>query len=381
MPITQFRTLIILINKRFTLLSSIGLLALLGYLFIRLFTHVSIAQEPQVADNLRLEEFACVARDPQSFKSCIDEARKNAVPVIKIIAPIICTTAADCSFQINNLHSSLTILSSHPENKFLRQGDFSYSLLTISNSSNLSLDRLVFEDEGDSGCPQGLVCPPLTVIHSSGDLHLSKLTFLSSKGTSLEINNSRDISLDNSSFINSFKTGIEVKTEGFTQNIKILSNSFENNSGSALIFQALGAGSDSSIISGNKFINNHSNGSFRDCLYPCVAPQLKIKGPSSNIRITENTISGGANTALDSLGLFASGIELSGQSVSNTTIFCNEIASNRGSGIVQSPPFSNISGIRITENRLWNNGLNLNVPTATTSADNCYTSDCTLSCK
>ncbi len=374
-PIIQLN---IRIAKKISLSIFIGLFV---YLFIGLFVYSPHAQEPQPADNLRLEEFACIARDPQSFKSCIDEAKKTSVPVIKIIAPIICTSGADCSFQINNLHSSLTISPSRPENKFLRQGDFSYSLLTISNSSNLILDNVVFEDEGVSGCSQGLVCPPLAVINSSGDLKLTNLTFLASKGTSLEINDSRNISVENSSFLNSFKIALEVKTKGFTQNIKILNNNFENNSGSALIFQALGAGTNSSMISGNKFINNHSNGSFRDCLYPCVAPQLKIKGPSSNIRIAENTISGGVNTALDSLGLFASGIELSGQNLSNTTIFCNEITSNRGSGIVQSPPLANISGIRITENKLWNNGLNINVPTSAAATDNCFNDQCQLSCR
>src|SRR5690606_16175423 len=135
----------------------------IGLFGIGLFTHISSAQEPQVADNLRLEEFACLARDPASFKSCLNEAKATSVPVIKIIAPIICTSSADCSFQISDHHSSLTISPSRPENKFLRQNDFSYTLLSISNSSNLSLDTVAFEDDGNTGCPQGVACPPLTV--------------------------------------------------------------------------------------------------------------------------------------------------------------------------------------------------------------------------
>lgn len=370
------------IRLRYIGLFGIGFMTLQASLFgIGLFTHISKAQESLPADNLHLEEFACNAHNPQSFKSCINEAKKTLVPVIKITAPIICTSAADCSFQIDNHHSSLTISPSSPENKLIRQNDFSYTLLTVTNSSNLTLGNISFEDEGPTGCPQGVFCPALTLVNSSSGLKLSKLTFFGTKGNSLEINNSRNITVEGSAFLNSFKTALEVKTEGFTQSIKITNNNFENNYGSALIFQALGAGSNSSIISGNKFVNNHSNGSFSNCLYPCVAPQLKINGPSSNIRIAENIISGGTNTALDSLGLFASGIELNGRNVSNTTIFCNEITSNRGSGIVQSPPFSNVSGIRITENKLFNNGLNLNVPTATASADNCFTTDCRLSCK
>lgn len=379
MLINQFKLVNVVINKKTILLFSIGLLVywvigLLGYSLTR-------AQESQVADNLRLEEFACIARDPATFKSCLIESRSTSVPVIKIIAPIICQSASDCSFEIKDLTTSLEISPSSPENKFLRKIDFSYTLLSISGSSNINLEGLTFEDEGENSCPQGVTCAPFASIDSSSTITLNKVTFLKTKGPSLIINNSRQITVTDSNFKESFKTGLEIKTQGFTQNLKIMRNNFENNSGSGLIFQAPGAGQNTSEISHNKFINNHSGGSYSNCLYPCVASQLKIAGPSSNIKISANTISGGINTALDSLGLFVSGIEIGGQNITNANLNCNEITGNRGSGIVQAPPLSNINNVSISENKLWNNGLNLNIPTATASADNCYTQECTLACK
>lgn len=358
------------------------LLLLALFLINPFIAHPAYSQNPDdVSDNLRLEEFACTAKDPQSFKSCLYEAQTTGVPTIKIIAPINCTSRNDCTFEIKNLKSSLEISPLKPEFKITRSNDFGYTLLNIDASANIEFKDLIFEDQGQTGCPQGTTCPPLMTLKSSTNIIFNKVTLNATKGTSLTIADSRDISITDSIIKNSFQNGIEIKTNGFTQGLKIKGNIFENNSGTALIFQASSAGSSSSTITSNKFINNHSGGAFSSgCLYPCTGSQLKIKGPTLNLKVSENVITGGSNTAFDSLGLFASGIEVGGQSIANTILYCNEISGNRGSGIVQSPPFVNISGISIAENKLYNNGLNLNIPTTTPAEDNCYTQECKLSC-
>ena len=380
-PINQFHLLVFISHRRKISFLFIGLLVLLVYWVIGLFTHPSNAQEPQVADNLRLEEFACIARDPATFKSCLIETKSTSAPVIKIIAPIICESASDCTFEIKDQRAFLEISPTRPENKFLRRNDSSYTLLNISGSSNISIEGMTFEDEGTTGCPSGVICPPLISIDTSSGMTINKTTFLKTKGNSLTIRDSRETSITESVFKESFKTGIEVKTQGFTQALKIMNNIFENNAGSGLIFQAPGAGPNSTEISHNTFTNNHSAGAYTNCLYPCVGSQLKIAGPSSNVKVSANTILGGINTALDSLGLFVSGIEIGGQNITNANLNCNEITGNRGSGIVQAPPLSNINNVSISENKLWNNGLNLNIPTVTPDGDNCYTQECKLSCK
>lgn len=330
------------------------------------------------SENLTLKEFACQASTPKTFQGCLDEAKQIGVPLIKIVAPIICSSAQECSFKLYGSTSSFTISSSSPENKFIRQNDFSYTLLTIENSSNFNLKSLLFEDRGSTGCPTATICPAAVSISNSSSTTLDDLSFSFTRGTSLQVINSRSINISNSSFKNSYKTGLELSGQGYTNAIKIENNLFDNNAGSGLILQAQSI--NQSSISNNQFINNHSRGSYTNCTFPCIGSQIKIQGPSSNLSISANTISGGVNTFFDTVGLYASGIQIGGQNINSLTLSCNEITGNRGSGIVQSGPFSGISKILITENKIFGNGLNLNIPTTVADQNNCYTKDCQLAC-
>jgi len=330
------------------------------------------------SENLTLKEYACLASTPETFQSCLNEVKQTGVPLIKITAPIICTSPELCSFKLQRSASSFTISPSSPQNKFIRQNDFSYTLLTIENSSNFNLNNLTFEDQGSTGCPTATICPSVITIKNSSSLVLDKLSFTFSRGTSLQILNSREVTISNSTFKNSYKTALEFSGQGYTNGIKIENNLFENNAGTGLILQAQSI--NKSLINNNRFINNHSQGAYTNCTFPCIGSQIKIQGPSSNLHISANTVSGGANTFFDNIGLYASGIQIGGQNISNTTLSCNEITGNRGSGIVQSGPFSAISNISITENKLYGNGLNLNIPTTVADENNCYTKDCQLAC-
>jgi len=337
-------------------------------------------EDPQApSENLSLEEFACIAKDPQSFKDCLIEAKTTGMPFIKITAPIICQSRNDCNFDMSNLKSFLRISPKSPENKFIRKTDFGYSLINIQNSVEIELTGLTFEDQSDNGCPQGVICPAFVSVKNSSNIKFDKVTFQKTQGISLQIIDSRGISILNSAFKDSYRSAVNITAKDFTEKIKIENNLFENNSGSALTFQSDVLG-NTSTISNNTFINNHSKGAYEDCVYPCTGAQIKVLGPTTNLRIVDNNISGGTNTALDSLGLYSSGIEIGGQNIKQTMLYCNEISDNRGSGIVQSPPFTNIVGVLISENKIWGNGLNLNIPTATPDTNNCYTQECKLSC-
>ena len=357
-----------------------------AYLFIGLLVYFYPihAQEPppdpdSVSENLRLEEYACRARDPESFKACLVEARQTGVPFIRIDAPIICESRADCEFNMSNMKYFLKIAPAAPENKFIRTSDFGYTLFNIQNSGQIELASLTFEDESDTGCPQGTTCPPLISISMATNIKFDKVTFNKTQNTSVKIADSRGIEIYNSLFKDSYRSAIEISTANFTDGLRIENNTFENNAGAALIFQSNSLSSQS-LVQNNKFINNHSNGAYADCTYPCTGAQIKINGPTSNLRIAKNSITGGINTALDSLGLYASGIEIAGQNIKSTSLYCNEITANRGSGIVQAPPYANITAVTISENKLTGNGLNLNIPTVPADDTNCYTAECTLAC-
>lgn len=338
------------------------------------------AQEPNLpSEQLHLEEYACLASDPASFKNCLSEAQQIAVPFIKITAPIICEGRNDCNFEIKNTNSPLRLSPTNEGNKIIRRGDFGYTLLTIENSSNIELFGLSIEDEGNCACPQGTNCPPTVIIKNSADIKIDKLSLLNTRGLSISVADSHGASILNSTFKNSCTTALEIKSQNLTEGIRVEKNTFEGNAGSALIFQSVSIGNQSTILS-NKFINNHSQGAYLNCAYPCTGPQVKIAGPTSALRFAANIVAGGANSPFDSLGLYSSGVEISGQDIKQTTLFCNEISQNRGSGIVQPPPFRNISNVSISENKIWGNGLDLNIPTVTADENNCFTKECTLSC-
>ena len=71
-------------------------------------------------------------------------------------------------------------------------------------------------------------------------------------------------------------------------------------------------------------------------------------------------------------------IEIADRDINSLSLSCNEISDNRGAGIVQSRPVRNITGITITKNKIWNNGISVNVPVSDIEEDNCYTEDCKL---
>lgn len=337
-----------------------------------------LPQTVRAQDALQLEEFACLASNPETFQNCLNDVSKTGVPLIKITQSIICTSPGSCSFKLQNSGQTFTISSSSAENKFIRQNDFSYTLLTFENSANITLRGLSFEDQGTTGCPQATVCPPLVSAKNTLNLTFDNLNFFKTRGPSLQVLNSRSVTVSNSHFRNSFKTGLEVINQKATDSIRIEGNTFENNAGTALIYQVPSV--TPSSVSANKFINNHSQGAYSNCAFPCTGAQVKILTSSANLNFGKNTIAGGPDTFFDSIGLYASGIEVSGQNIYNANLYCNEISGNRGSGIVQSGPFRNITNISVTENKIFGNGLNMNIPTATTDTNNCYTRECQISC-
>lgn len=334
----------------------------------------------QTRDTLFLDEFACRASDPPSLKKCIEEVKSTKMPLVKIVAPIICTNPQECNFELKNIKTDTTFFAAKTEFKIIRKNDFSYPLFTVEGTSGIRFYEITFEDQGAGACPPGTLCPELISVKSSNTISVDRSDFLNIRGNALKVTDSRNVSVINSLFKNGFKTGIEVTAALPTEKIIIEDNTFEDNAGSAVLFQAISLSDRQSSITTNIFNNNHSKGAYVNCNYPCTGSQVRISGPSANLQFTQNKVVGGFDTIFDTLGLYSSGVELGNTSLSNISFFCNEISGNRGSGIVQSAPFRNIIALSISENKIWGNGLNLNVPTANVSEDNCYTKECEMAC-
>lgn len=334
----------------------------------------------QTSDTIHLEEFACKAIDPKSLKFCIEQAKTINVPLVKIDAPIICTNRQDCSFGFNEINTNTIFYSTRPENKIIRREDFSYTLFLITNSSGLEFSQLIFEDEGQNPCPQATICPDIISIKNSRNITIGGTLFNKSRGAGVLISNSRDITVKGSNFFNGYQAGVKVASTIPTESIIIEGNNFEGNAGEGVIFQSLSLSDTPSSIESNTFTNNHAKGAFSDCTYPCVGSQLSIIGQTGNLNINRNKIQGGVDTVFDLLGLYASGIEIGSSNISQVKIYCNKISGNRGSGIAQSAPTQNTAPVLIDENKIWGNGLNLNIPVAKIEANNCFNKECTLAC-
>lgn len=361
------------------MIQAILTLILLSQFFIQPVNAQSLDDE-RFQDTMQLEELACKAKDAATLKGCIEEVKRSGMPIIKIIAPIICESRQDCTFELKRVNASVVIMSAKPEYKIIRKNDFGYPLFTLDNSSGIKFLGLGFEDQSQIPCVHGSVCPPLIVISGSNNIQIEKSNFKNIHGIAVYIVDSRNTGINDSSFNQGFKGAIQYSSKLPTENITVERNTFDSNRGSAVSFQGVSLKPNISSISYNNFINNNAQGFLLDCIYPCVGSQVWIKGPSSNLRFVQNKVLGGVDTVFDLLGLYSSGVQIGSDAVSNIDLYCNEISGNRGSGIVQSAPFRNIANIRISENKLWGNGLNLNIPTATIEENNCYTKECKLAC-
>ena len=342
--------------------------------------HAQLDPSQQTRDTLFLDEFACRASDPASLKKCIEEVKATRMPLVKITAPIICTNPLECNFELKNIKTDTTFFAAKTEFKIIRKGDFSYPLFTVENSSGIRFYEIGLEDQGTGACPPATLCPTVLQIKSSNNISIERSDFNKIRGNAVSVSESRNINIIDSTFTNGFKTGLEVTSTLPTESINIENNTFSDNAGSALLFQGVSFSDRQSSISSNIFNNNHSKGAYANCVYPCTGSQVKISGPAANLRFTQNKVTGGGDTGFDTLGLYSSGVEVGNNSLANITFFCNEISGNRGSGIVQSSPFRDIIAISISENKVWGNGLNLNIPTANVAEDNCYTEECQLAC-
>ena len=183
------------------------------FLISQLLTPTVFAQtDPsgQARDTLFLDELACQAKDPAGVKKCIEEVKNTKIPLVKITAPIICKSPLECNFEIKNIKTDTIFFAAKSEFAIIRENDFSYPVFTIEGSSGIRFYEMNFEDRGQGGCPLGTLCPTMLSIKSSDNIQIDRSEFLNIRGNAASVSDSRHISVVNSSFLNGFKTGLEV---------------------------------------------------------------------------------------------------------------------------------------------------------------------------
>lgn len=319
----------------------------------------------------------CIATDITSFKNCISQVNNGTASAIELDSFIACSGANACAFTFNNLVGPINIYGKASSGAgFHRLDLFNYNIFSITNSQNITISNLVF-DESPSGICSGNCTSPVLVYYSSG-ITLDGLSIYNSKLMGIEMYNVQNISLKNSTIINSGKFGLWLSNDvGFVSSGVIIQNNlFKDTASNAILTNMVGNAASPNLIKGNTFIHNHRAAVFNVCgssgTDPCGGGQIDITSPASNLRIEGNIVKDGKiDNSLSPPPV--SGLEFN--SNSSIAIIGNDIHNNTGWGIIVNGG-TTTSNISITNNKLYLNSAGNIVFPGSVQSGNCFMSGC-----
>ena len=329
----------------------------------------------------------CQASDMATAKDCFNKVNSGSVNAVEVTTPITCSGPNACAFSLNNINRPVSIYGTLNTNAgFTITDSNNYSILTVNNSSQVTISNLILNDTSGIHCEfwYGYFNPcyasPIVFLGGANNV-VDGLTIENSRYIGLYISGS-NLTVKNSKFLNNSWMGIGINQinpwagpiVGGTPIIHIENNLFQDNASSAIDGSFSGTQDNPSIIRNNILINNHRQALFNLCggvngLDPCPGGQLVLEPPSTqNLIISNNIIKDG------SLDLGTTGIELAGN-ISDLTIQNNDIHHNTGSGIYLDAG-TPISNIKILNNMLYDNKWgNIHAPGANISG-NCESAGC-----
>ncbi len=349
------------ILKRYSLIVLIITLIVISFL---LFIYSSNQQSYTEDSNTTT---TCVVEDSISLKKCINNL--SAYNLIYINSLITCNDSIECNFVIEG-KTNLSIEGSN-QGGFLRKDIFDYEVFNISNSLDININNLVFEDDTNSSCDplNDNLCKPFILINNSPRTLINKSTFIGSKRSSIIISSTlkfADFSITNSTFTDSNAHSIlnyNTLDKGFAN---ISNNEFINNASNAIALSLPSITSRKSRIVDNTFIHNHHTAIYFNCginsNQACGGGQLYIQKGTMNMQVSGNNFSDGYldinNSANPDIGIF--GIEIDNTNVSNLLIEENVFVNNDTAIGTNCEPFTgnNSSNILIRDNSFNNNKLN-----------------------
>lgn len=321
---------------------------LFGILFVGIsiifLAHKTTAQEK----SQQAYDVACEISDVPTLQDCIKRAKNKEYDLIKIIKIIECQSKDDCAIDLSGVEKAIKIYGiTNTDTGFKRTGNFDYSLFTIKNSKDIVIGSFLIDDTSEGGCPGS--CPPAIVIENSTNIIVDQLSAKSVKSTAISVKDASSIAIKDSVFTDS--------------------------SSAALLFSADGTNS----ITNNTFMHNHKDALYEACRGICTGAQVYIMSNTKNVAISRNIIKDGRIDLFDPLGLYASGIDISGEGVENIMISCNKVYDNTGNGIVVNQQ-SSTKNITIEKNTIYGNGIDLNVSTQpqNTIQNNCFDFSCKI---
>lgn len=348
--------------KRYSLIVLIITLIAISFL---LFIY-SFNQQSYTEDSNTTATSTCMVEDSTSLKKCI----KNLLGYsqIYINSLITCNDSTECNFIIEG-KTNLSIVGSD-QGGFLRNNKFDYEIFNISNSTDIKINNLLFQDEADTGCDplKDSLCKPFILINNSPKTLINKSTFIGSKRNAITISSTlsfADFSITNSTFKDSNAHSIlnyNTLDDGYAD---ISNNEFVNNASNAIALSLPSITSKISRIVDNTFIHNHHTSIYFTCGInsneACGGGQLYIQKGTKNMRVSGNLFSDGYlnenSSANPNIGVF--GIEIDNTNVSNLLIEENIFVNNDTALGTNCEPFTgnNSSNISITDNLFNDNSL------------------------
>lgn len=363
-------------NRRY-LLSGIGLIGLVLITSLAFFlSNNKVLQTRRTIEKTKASETLaskyCAVTDTTTLKNCFQKVRDNLVDYVEIKSLITCSGDQACGVNLSNITNRPVYIfgTTGSDVGFKRLDSFKYYIFNISSSSNIALTNLHFDENVSATCvyPTGGCVSPIA-ISGSTNLYLDRLKIEHSKVMGIEMSNSKEITIQNSTIYNSAVFGI-----WSSQNVSVryLHNTFSDTKSNGILFDGNSPADKPSIIAGNFFSHNHRDAIFTVCNGPCSGGQLLVSN-ASNLNIENNTIVNGRIDAYSNLG--ASGIEFS-LPLTNIQVVGNNIHNNSGWGIIVNGSSLTPSNVVINKNIVYSNSFGNIVFSKATIGTNCLTSYC-----
>jgi len=301
----------------------------------------------------------CQATDVISLRMCVARLRSGNADLLRIDGVILCSGPDACRIDLEGVRD-LTIFGGTPASGLRRVDSYTSPLVDLNGASNVTVANLTL-DEG----PEAPACDPVRVngvytypcqstiaIERAERITLDRVRLHNAKNHGVTVSASRDVVIKNSEIVNAAVFGVWTGSSAATATTKLL---IENNSIADVRSNGLYLSfTDSATVRRNTFRHNHRVALFEVCGGRCSGGQIDVL-EDTNLSIDSNRIVDGVIDRDDAVAQ-AWGIEMNGN-LRNVTIANNEIANNRGAGIVATLGAMNLENVAVTRNRLYRNGV------------------------
>lgn len=326
----------------------------------------------------------CSANNMASLTSCLSRARSGDLPMSgNGRAQIVMTSDISCGNNccpsgtaLLNLNGASNISLEGQGRRILRGANQRQcSLLTLHNASDVAVQNVILDDDStDASCEVTDSCPPMLHMIAARDITMQGVSVRHSKGYAIYVRGTDGFAFNDSTLEHSGVLGLYVGHEDdSSRRVRIERSLFRDNATNAIALLGVDGSGQSTIVAGNTFERNHAFG--RWPVEPQFGTGMTGGGQvyiarADGVLMRNNRIVDGycANCFYnETLGTGVSGIEIGipgRATVRDMQISNNVIENNAAWGIFANITSSIDASVRVFDNQLRSNGVNLRLPGA-----------------